>query len=145
MMRILENMVVPECNRGGNFLEKIRIFLPCRVGHQFCSVFPCLDSHKVCPEKSADNERTFWVPLSGTASQNNIKPRHDRNSLPSAIENKADGNSGHRLRAVMFYSVVPRRGTHKSPKIVCGLRTHLCGMSQTWKNTDHPGCPTRNG
>ena len=28
-----------------------------------------------------------------------------------------------RLRAVMFCSVVPRRGTHKSPKIVCGLRT----------------------
>ena len=23
----------------------------------------------------------------------------------------------------MFCSVVPRRGTHKSPKIVCGLRT----------------------
>ena len=26
-------------------------------------------------------------------------------------------------RQVMFCSVVPRRGTQKSPKIVCGLRT----------------------
>ena len=25
----------------------------------------------------------------------------------------------------MFCSLVPTRGTHKSPKIVCGLRTHL--------------------
>ena len=33
----------------------------------------------------------------------------------------------------MFCSVVPRRGTHKSPKIVCGLRTPLVECSKLGK------------
>ena len=38
-----------------------------------------------------------------------------------------------RLRAVMFCLLVPRRGTHKSPKNVCGLRTHHVECSKLGK------------
>ena len=63
------------------FWRKIRIFLPCRVGHRILCLSMFGQSQGVSG-KSADNERITNTP---------------------------------------------------------------CGMSQTWKNTDHPGCPTRNG
>ena len=80
----------------------------------------------------------------GTSSQNNIKPRANRNSPASAIENRADADSN-RLRAVMFYSEVSIRDTHKSPKIVCRLADSFRGVFQTWKDTDHRRCQARRG
>ena len=42
----------------------------------------------------------------------------------------------------MFCSVVPIRDTHKSPKIVCSLRTPSV-EAPNWKDTDHHRCSHR--
>ena len=36
----------------------------------------------------------------------------------------------------MFCLLVSRRGTHKSPKIVCWLADTVRGVFQTWKDTE---------
>ena len=70
--------------------RKIRIFLPCRVGHRIL----CLSMFGLstrCVRNPQTMSGLSGAP-SGTASQS-ILNRVNRNSLPSAIENKADGSS----------------------------------------------------
>ena len=58
-MRILENMKFQNATGAAIFWRKIRIFLPCRVGHRILCLSTFGQSQGVSG-KSADNERTFW-------------------------------------------------------------------------------------
>ena len=97
-------------------------FLPVECLHRIPCLFHVLTIHGMCPT----NRRQwadFLVPL--------VAPLH-RQYKTARTElviicywKQGRWQLRQRLRAVMFCSVVPTRGTHKSPKIVCGLRTHL--------------------
>ncbi len=112
----------------------------CSSSSRMMHLISCLFHVWTLPEVS-DKPQTMSglssVP-NGTASQT-ILNRANRNSLASAIENRADANSD-RLRAVMFCSLVPIRDT-QSPKIVFWLADTLRGVLQTW--TNHRRCSHR--
>ena len=111
---------VPECNRGGNSLKQNpRISsVPRRTSSSVS--FHVWTVPGACPTKHRQ-WADFLVPL--------VAPLH-RQYKTARTElviicywKQGRWQLRQRLRAVMFCSVVPRRGTHKSPKIVCGLRT----------------------
>ena len=122
---------VPECNRGRQFFEaKSEDFFRAALGIGFC-VFPRLDSPPGCVRQNRRHWADFLVPL--------VAPLH-RQYKTARTElavicywKQGRWQLRQRLRAVMFCLPVPRRGTHKSPKNVCGLRTYPGGCSKLGK------------
>ena len=120
-MRISENMKFQNVTGAAILWSKIRGFLPCCVGHRVL----CLSKFGQSPWCVRQNRRQwadFLVPL--------VAPLH-RQYKTARTElviicywKQGRWQLRQRLRAVMFCLLVSRRGTHKNPKIVCGLRTH---------------------
>ena len=113
--------------------------LPCR----YCTLSLCWTlwrrSSDSVPYTADTNVRNRWrLPDSnrchtGIEQVNAKHNRANRNSLSSAIENRVDDNSDIGFARLCFCSVVPTRGTHKSPKIVCSLWTHHVECSKLGK------------
>ena len=111
---------VPECNRGGNSLKQNpRIS---SVPHRTSSSvsFHVWTVPGVCPTKHRQ-WADFLVPLVAPLRRQYKTARTELVII--CYWKQGRWQLRQRLRAVMFCSVVPRRGTQKSPKIVCGLRT----------------------
>ena len=121
---------VPECNRAAILWSKIRGFLPCRVGHRVL----CLSTFGQSPGCVRQNRRHWADFLVSLVAPLHRQYKTARTELVVICYWKQGRwQLRQRLRAVMFCLLVPRRGTHKSPKNVCGLRTHPGGCSKLGK------------
>ena len=65
------------------------------------------------------------------------KPEADRNPDEAPAGKEGEKKQKIRAIAIALAIVVIAFIWHKSPKIVCSLRTASAGVLQTWKDTDH--------
>ena len=102
-------------------LKKMCAFLLVGFLHRIPCFFHVLTIHGMCPT----NRRQWADSLASLAALLHRQYKTARTELAGICYWK-QGRCWlrQRLRAVMFCLEVPVRDTHKSPKIVCGLRTH---------------------
>ena len=111
-------------------LKKMRAFLPAGFLHRIPCLFHVLTIHGMCPT----NRRQWADFLVSLRAPLHRQYKTARTELAGICYWKQGRcRLRQRLRAVMLCLEVPIRDTQKSPKIVCGLRTHSVECSKLGK------------
>ena len=122
--------------------RKIRIFLPCRVGHRIL----CLSMFGLstrCVRQIHRQWADFLVPLVAPLHRQ-YKTARTETRYHLLLKTRQMITQTSASRGYVVFSGANKGHTQKSLNCLRFADTPR-GMFQTWKNTDDQGCPTRHG